>query len=139
MWPNPQFPADLITSTEEVLHGKLHFLCSDGAIFELWFNKLQGKWRLNKTLRAFQKNLNQFDNSIIFLTMFQKCFSSPFSGSNDEKRSTYMYEAPFMVIKMFNTTIPRRNGTITMSFDEKHLRIKKVFKDSQESIVKPVV
>ena len=71
--------------------------------------------------------------------MFQKCFSSPFSGSNDEKRSTYMKEALFMVIKMFNTTIPRRNGTITMSFDEKHLRIKKVFKDSQESIVKPVV
>ena len=50
-----------------------------------------------------------------------------------------MYGAPFMVIIMFNTTIPRRNGTITMSFDEKHLRMKKVFKDSQESIVKPVV
>ena len=25
MWPNPQFPADLITFTKEILNGKLHF------------------------------------------------------------------------------------------------------------------
>ena len=29
MWPNPQFPADLVTFTEETNNGKLHFLCSD--------------------------------------------------------------------------------------------------------------
>ena len=29
MWPNPQETADLITFTEEILHGKLHFLCSE--------------------------------------------------------------------------------------------------------------
>ena len=28
MWPNRQFPADLVTFTEEILNGKLHFLCS---------------------------------------------------------------------------------------------------------------
>ena len=28
MWPNSQFPADLVTFTEENLNGKLHFLCS---------------------------------------------------------------------------------------------------------------
>ena len=28
MWPNPHVPADLITFTEEILNGKLHFLCS---------------------------------------------------------------------------------------------------------------
>ena len=28
MWPNPQFPADLVTFTEEILNGKLHFLYS---------------------------------------------------------------------------------------------------------------
>ena len=28
MLPNPQFPADLVTFTEEILNGKLHFLCS---------------------------------------------------------------------------------------------------------------
>ena len=29
MWPNPQFPADLVTFTEEILNEKLHFLCSE--------------------------------------------------------------------------------------------------------------
>ena len=29
MWPNPQFPADLVTFREEISNGKLHFLCSD--------------------------------------------------------------------------------------------------------------
>ena len=28
MRPNPQVPADLVTFTEEILNGKLHFLCS---------------------------------------------------------------------------------------------------------------
>ena len=28
MWPNPQETADLVTFTEEILTGKLHFLCS---------------------------------------------------------------------------------------------------------------
>ena len=26
--PNPQFPADLVTFTEQIINGKLHFLCS---------------------------------------------------------------------------------------------------------------
>ena len=25
MWPNPQFPADLVAFTEEILNGKLYF------------------------------------------------------------------------------------------------------------------
>ena len=29
MWPDPQETADLVTLTEENLHGKLHFLFSD--------------------------------------------------------------------------------------------------------------
>ena len=28
MWPNPQFPADLVTFTEEILNWKLHFMCN---------------------------------------------------------------------------------------------------------------
>ena len=27
MWPNPQETADLVTFIEEILNGKLHFLC----------------------------------------------------------------------------------------------------------------
>ena len=28
MWPNPEETADLVTFYEEILNGKLHFLCS---------------------------------------------------------------------------------------------------------------
>ena len=31
MWLNPEFPADLVTFTEEIPNGKLHFLCSSVA------------------------------------------------------------------------------------------------------------
>ena len=29
MWTNPQFPADFVLFTEEILNVKLHFLCSE--------------------------------------------------------------------------------------------------------------
>ena len=29
MWPNPEFPADFVTFTQEIFNGKLHFLCSE--------------------------------------------------------------------------------------------------------------
>ena len=29
MWPDPQETSDLVTFTEEILNGKLHFLCSE--------------------------------------------------------------------------------------------------------------
>ena len=34
MWPNPQFPEDLVTFTEEILNGKLRFSCS--ICYETW-------------------------------------------------------------------------------------------------------
>ena len=42
MWPNPQFSADLVIFTEEILDGKLHFLCSD---------KISNKWSFKEHLR----------------------------------------------------------------------------------------
>ena len=39
MWPNPQFPVDLVTFTEEILNGKLHSLCNVmRRREEAWFN-----------------------------------------------------------------------------------------------------
>ena len=32
MWPNPEDGADLVTFTEEILNGKLHFLCNESNI-----------------------------------------------------------------------------------------------------------
>ena len=36
MWPNPQETAGLVTFTEKILNGKLHFLCSTT---NFWHNK----------------------------------------------------------------------------------------------------
>ena len=38
MWPNPQETADLVTITEEILNGKLHFLCSAPGQIKFSFN-----------------------------------------------------------------------------------------------------
>ena len=38
MWPNPQFPVDLVKFTEEILNGKLHFLCSVTPLFDVMAN-----------------------------------------------------------------------------------------------------
>ena len=39
MWPNPQFPGNLVTFTEEILNGKLHFLCSGRSLKSVRFHK----------------------------------------------------------------------------------------------------
>ena len=35
MWPNPLFTADLVKFTDEILNGKLHFLCSEKMVNSL--------------------------------------------------------------------------------------------------------
>ena len=46
MWPNPQETADFVPFTEEILNGKLHFMCSDSGtscdnmIFALAYPKI---------------------------------------------------------------------------------------------------
>ena len=39
MWPNPQKTEDLVTFTEEILNGKLHFLCRKLRIWSLLLKK----------------------------------------------------------------------------------------------------
>ena len=36
MWPNPQFPANLVTFTEKILHRKLLFLCNERFTLNLY-------------------------------------------------------------------------------------------------------
>ena len=40
MWLNPQFPTDLLTFTEEIFNGKLHFVCNVVDWFAMQFNWL---------------------------------------------------------------------------------------------------
>ena len=53
MWPNPQETADLTTFTEEIINGKLHFLCSD-AKFKTNENTLH-----NDSIEEFLDELHQ--------------------------------------------------------------------------------
>ena len=48
MWPNPQFPADLVTFAEEISIGKLPFLCIENPVLQastisINLNKLASK------------------------------------------------------------------------------------------------
>ena len=36
MWPNPEETADLVTFTEEILNGMIHFLCSAFSLIILY-------------------------------------------------------------------------------------------------------
>ena len=54
MCPNLQFPADLVTFTEEILNEKLHFLCSDSV------HSISSEFGFCKTLKLFKKTLLLF-------------------------------------------------------------------------------
>ena len=82
MWPNPQFPADLVTFTEEILNGKLHFLCS---------GKYDNCFRIKKALRALlfflswanpyillNSNIWLTLHVLIFFTLCEKCLNAEF-------------------------------------------------------------
>ena len=56
MWPNPQFPADLVTFTEEILNGKLHFLLS-GRVDSEMNNRFISLLSKNTILEHFSTNI----------------------------------------------------------------------------------
>ena len=58
MWPNPKESADVVTFTEEILHGKLLFLCSD--IFTTIANASQKRLRglLDRSLSPMSNKWN---------------------------------------------------------------------------------
>ena len=56
MSPNPQETADLVTFTEEILNGKLHFLCSEvNEIISNVFSRRKISLNKNKTFFQSQK------------------------------------------------------------------------------------
>ena len=64
MWPNLQFSADLVTFTEDILNGKLHFLCSLGGLL---YSILLFPYTL-QALSHLQHKLNKFHENNIWLT-----------------------------------------------------------------------
>ena len=64
MWPNPLETAGLITFTEKILNGKLHFLC--GECFVPWFSGSYSQVFLTHFMppeRKLTKNLKLMQNS----------------------------------------------------------------------------
>ena len=61
MCPDPQFHADLITLTEDILKGKLHFLCSDQGITDT----------LIKLMLTIDNNESQ--RNVFYLRSFDLC------------------------------------------------------------------
>ena len=57
MWANSQFLADLVTFTEEIPNGKLHFLCSGYSFNKQRVSNLNKAWYLysSMTYAASQK------------------------------------------------------------------------------------
>ena len=68
---NVKFPADLVTFTEEILNGKLHFLCSEGAsllplIFIISMIPLTLVFRRTKQGYSFKNGESKLNN-ILFM------------------------------------------------------------------------
>ena len=62
MWPNPQFSADLVTFTEQILNRKLHFLCS--VIADFIYSKLL-QWRHKNKPKTKPYKVNSGGNVIV--------------------------------------------------------------------------
>ena len=64
MWPNPQETADLVVFTEEILNGKLQFLCygaRDISVKHRVFKVLySNKWANKKCTKFTKKMFNMF-------------------------------------------------------------------------------
>ena len=64
MWPNPQETADLVTFTEEILNGKLHFLRCE---YFKGFNSTRLAAPRNINERALETYLEPYHKSLIEL------------------------------------------------------------------------
>ena len=65
MWPYSQVTTDLVTFTEEILNGKLHFLCS--VLLEELITK---HIRKNENRALYLPNFSSFSGSLVFRTEF---------------------------------------------------------------------
>ena len=60
MWPYPQYTADSVTFTEEILSGKLHFLCSESRRSNTIFNYFGANPTPPKHTNMFLSTLNMY-------------------------------------------------------------------------------
>ena len=93
MWPNPQFPENLVTFTEKILNGKLHFLCS------VFVNKMEIKQN---------KKIKQPGFRNVHMVFFKMSLQDLFTVTGTEKQNRYHTVWTFTTIRphdiyLFNT------------------------------------
>ena len=76
MWPNTQFPSDVVTFTEEILNGKLHFLCSVDQIRDHSIKYVEGGVG-GEQGRAFEGTMKYFRYILMGHEIFFKIFNGP--------------------------------------------------------------
>ena len=78
MWPNPQFPVNLVTFTEKILNWKLHFLCSVSVL--RFFISSWWKQKRNVTTKCCFKPLSKTKNGFLLCSLFQRLCNSIIGG-----------------------------------------------------------
>ena len=93
MWPNPQFPADLVTFTEEILNGKPSFLCNEMLCMKVWLRiiNLVGEVMLERRLVEYM--MSRKSETSLFESYFRRSvlklprnITSLFSPTNFSER-----------------------------------------------------
>ena len=94
MWPNPQFPADFVTCTKEILNGKLHFLCSVLMLLILWVNLLiHSKYRKIRT-----RNKCLFGHFSSSAKRYKTSFGKPFTWFQTSSRKVNLDEFRYVIL-----------------------------------------
>ena len=89
---NPQFPADMVTFTEEIRNGKLHFLCND------WLIMFQVTSKSNQLSRQLHvQNQKEKQQNVNILNMFKV------NNKDTRMKSTHVTLACLLLT--FNITI----------------------------------
>ena len=101
MWPNPQFPADLVAFTEEMLNGKLHFL------YNIWyiFSAVEGNFFIQSL-----SFLNFFSNRY-FYGLLNICLIISYEDSQGRFSLTKVF---FQIQKKLNLILMFYESAITM-------------------------
>ena len=103
MWPNTQETADLVRFTEEVLNGKLHFLCSDSVRKRCTVKNLHCKNNANLNLEWFLKIFNTWKCSPKFANNKQS--SKPCSEPSQIIKLEFFVKSPIVDVSDGSTMV----------------------------------
>ena len=102
MWPYLQFPADLVTFTQEIFSGKLHFWCSecktDRELFRGVFrtcqtSKIECSAKIgnsSKTVNYFHKTLQHKCLTVFWICLWSLTKTKPKSWKKIKNRGKFM-------------------------------------------------